>query len=139
MRSRMLESLTTAAEQGISRDFASDVCDPSKPLSPEVVLEARRSELRNGLTDMQRLFLFGKLSDLNDKVRRLQRVIRSTWPRTQNRESGSRASVQRLSGSSAVRRKGNRNDNAQEVKASYSNLTLPLRLHGYSTAMLDVI
>ena len=25
------------------------------------------SELRNGLTDMQRLFLFGKLSGLNDK------------------------------------------------------------------------
>jgi hypothetical protein len=27
----------------------------------------RRSELRNGLTDRQRLFLFGKLSGLNDK------------------------------------------------------------------------
>jgi hypothetical protein len=39
----------------------------SKPLTPEEELEARRSELRNGLTDLQRLFLFGKLSGLNDK------------------------------------------------------------------------
>jgi hypothetical protein len=30
-------------------------------------LDQQRSELRNGLTDMQRLFLFGKLSGLNDK------------------------------------------------------------------------
>ena len=37
------------------------------PLTPEEQLEQRRSELRNGLTDMQRLFLFGKLSGLNDK------------------------------------------------------------------------
>jgi hypothetical protein len=38
-----------------------------RPLSPEEELEARRSELRAGLTDMQRLFLLGKLSGLNDK------------------------------------------------------------------------
>src|SRR6266446_6165614 len=41
--------------------------EPSKPLSPEEELEARRSELRKGLTDRQRLFLFGKLGGLNDK------------------------------------------------------------------------
>src|SRR6266849_5474736 len=65
--SRMLESLRTAVEQRVSREFASDVFQPSKPLTPEEELEARRSELRNGLTDRQRLFLFGKLSGLNDK------------------------------------------------------------------------
>jgi len=38
-----------------------------RPRSPAEELEQRRAELRNGLTDMQRLFLFGKLSGLNDK------------------------------------------------------------------------
>ncbi len=65
--SRLLESLRTTIEQRVSREFASDVFEPAKPLSPEEQLEQRRSELRNGLTDMQRLFLFGKLSGLNDK------------------------------------------------------------------------
>jgi len=63
----MLESLRTAVEQRVSREFASDIFEPSKPLGLEEELEARRSELRNGLTDKQRLFLFGKLSGLNDK------------------------------------------------------------------------
>jgi hypothetical protein len=41
---------------------------PSFELStPEQELEQRRSDLRNGLTNRQRLFLFGKLSGLNDK------------------------------------------------------------------------
>ena len=39
----------------------------TSPHTAEEELEWRRSELRNGLTDMQRLFLFGKLSGLNDK------------------------------------------------------------------------
>jgi len=65
--SRMLESLRTAIEQRVSREFASDIFEPSKLHTPEEELEARRSELRNGLTRMQRLFLFGKLSGLNDK------------------------------------------------------------------------
>jgi hypothetical protein len=38
-----------------------------KPPTLEEQLERRRSELTNGLTDRQRLFLFGKLSGLNDK------------------------------------------------------------------------
>lgn len=67
LRSRLLDSLRTTIEQRVSREFASDIFEPSKPLSPEEELEARRSELRNGLTDMQRLVLFGKLSGLNDK------------------------------------------------------------------------
>jgi hypothetical protein len=65
--SRLLESLRTAVERRVSREFASDVFEPSKPLTPGEELEARRSELRSGLTDRQRLFLFGKLSGLNDK------------------------------------------------------------------------
>jgi hypothetical protein len=67
VRSRMLDSLRTVVEQRMSREFASDIFEPSKPLSPEEELETRRSELRKGLTDRQRLFLFGKLSGLNDK------------------------------------------------------------------------
>jgi hypothetical protein len=65
--SRMLESLRIAVEQQVSCEFASDIFEPMEPLTPEEELEQRRSELRNGLTDMQRLFLFGKLSGLNDK------------------------------------------------------------------------
>ena len=40
--SRMLESLRTAIEQRVSREFASDIFEPSKPLTPEEALEARR-------------------------------------------------------------------------------------------------
>ncbi len=64
--SRLMESLRTAVEQRM-REFASDILEPAEPLTPEEELEQRRSELRNGLTDMQRLFLFGKLGGLNDK------------------------------------------------------------------------
>jgi hypothetical protein len=38
-----------------------------KPIAPDEELEQRRHELKNGLTDMQRLFLLGKLEGLNDK------------------------------------------------------------------------
>src|SRR5713226_4322328 len=62
-----LAALSARVRLDASREFASDIFEPSKPLSSEEELEARRSELRNGLTDMQRLFLFGKLSGLNDK------------------------------------------------------------------------
>jgi len=65
--SRLLETLRTALEQRLLREFESDTFEPSKPLSPDEELEAQRSELRKGLTDRQRLFLFGKLSGLNDK------------------------------------------------------------------------
>jgi hypothetical protein len=49
------------------REFEPDEFVPARPLTPEEQLERRSSELRNGLTDMQRLFLFGKLSGMNDK------------------------------------------------------------------------
>jgi hypothetical protein len=64
---KMLSALSARARLDVSREFASDVFEPSKPLTPEEELEQRRLELRNDLTDMQRLFLFGKLSGLNDK------------------------------------------------------------------------
>jgi hypothetical protein len=67
MRSRMMESILARVDQEISRDFGSDDFEQLKKLTPQEELESRRSELRNGLTDMQRLFLFGKLSGLNDK------------------------------------------------------------------------
>ena len=51
----------------VRSDEREDRLEFEKPLTPEEELEARRLELRNGLTDMQRLFLFGKLSGLNDK------------------------------------------------------------------------
>lgn len=47
--------------------FRSDDFAQFEPSTPESELEKRRSDLRNGLTDKQRLFLFGKLSGLNDK------------------------------------------------------------------------
>jgi hypothetical protein len=64
---KMLAALVARVRLDASREFASDIFELSKPLTPEEELEARRSKLRNGLTDMQRLFLFGKLSGLNDK------------------------------------------------------------------------
>jgi hypothetical protein len=63
----MLAAPSAGVGSDVSREFASDIFEPSMPLSPKEEPEARRSELRNGLTGMQRLFLFGKLSGLDDK------------------------------------------------------------------------
>jgi hypothetical protein len=63
---RLLAALSARVRSDVSREFASDIFEPSMPLGPEEEQEARRSELRNGQTDMQQLFLFGKLSGLND-------------------------------------------------------------------------
>jgi len=65
--SRLLESVRTAIEQRFPTELESDVLPGQSLLSLEEELAQRRSELRNGLTDMQRLFLFGKLSGMNDK------------------------------------------------------------------------
>ena len=65
--SRMIVSLRAAIKQRISQDLRPDDFELPKPPTLEEHLERRRSELRNGLTDRQRLFLFGKLSGLNDK------------------------------------------------------------------------
>ena len=61
--SRMMQSLLATINQRFPLDDPRD----QNVLTPDEELEARRLELRNGLTDMQRLFLFGKLSGLNDK------------------------------------------------------------------------
>src|SRR5215469_995207 len=65
--SMMIVSLRAAIKQRISQDLRPDDFELPKPPTLEEQLERRRSELRNGLTDRQRLFLFGKLSGLNDK------------------------------------------------------------------------
>jgi hypothetical protein len=64
---RPMDSLQTALKQRLVREFGLDNFGFQSPLTLEEKLERRRSELKNGLTDMQRLFLFGKLSGLNDK------------------------------------------------------------------------
>ena len=57
----------TAKEQPRFARFRSDDFERFELPTPEQELEQRRSDLRNGLTNRQRLFLFGKLSGLNDK------------------------------------------------------------------------
>jgi hypothetical protein len=64
---KMLAALVARVRLEVEREFASDISELAEPLTPEEELKARRSELRNGLTDRQRLFLFGKLTGLNDK------------------------------------------------------------------------
>ena len=65
--SRMMQSLLAAVEQRVSRESELDGFPSEAALTPEEAMEQRRSELKNGLTDLQRLFLFGKLGGLNDK------------------------------------------------------------------------
>lgn len=67
MRSRIEYSLLTAKKQPGFDRFGSDDFASFEPPTPEQELEKRRLDLRNGLTDRQRLFLFGKLGGLNDK------------------------------------------------------------------------
>jgi hypothetical protein len=53
--------------QNVRRKFAFSDDVVGKPITPEEELEQRRHKLKNGLTDMQRLFLLGKLEGLDDK------------------------------------------------------------------------
>ncbi len=64
---RLTQSLLTAIEQQFPSEAASDDFRSEFLLSSEEELKQRRAELKNGLTDLQRLFLFGKLRGLNDK------------------------------------------------------------------------
>jgi len=64
---KMLAALSARVRLEVEREFASDISESTEQFTPEEELKARRSELRNSLTDMQRLFLFGKLSGMNDK------------------------------------------------------------------------
>ena len=65
--SRMMQSILATIERRFPPESELDDIVPEGPLTPEEQLEKRRSELKNGLTDLQRLFLFGKLGGLNDK------------------------------------------------------------------------
>jgi hypothetical protein len=67
MTGRIEFPLLAAKKQPVFRGFRSDYFAPFELPTPEQEIEQRRSDLRNGLTNMQRLFLFGKLSGLNDK------------------------------------------------------------------------
>jgi hypothetical protein len=64
---RTLRSLLIAGIRANSNGFGSDSFSSFEPTTLEAELEKRRSDLRSGLTDRQRLFLFGKLGGLNDK------------------------------------------------------------------------
>jgi len=59
------------------REFGLNNLARQSPLTPEEQLVRRKSELRNGLTDMQRLFLFGKLSGMRDEFERLLQACTS--------------------------------------------------------------
>jgi hypothetical protein len=67
MTGRIEFPLLTAKQQPHFARFRSDDFARFELPTPEQELEKRRSDLRNGLTDKQRLFLFGKLIGLNDK------------------------------------------------------------------------
>lgn len=66
-RNKAYAALVARVTSEVEREFSTDDFELPKPLTPEEELEARKSELRKGLTDLQRLFLFGKLGGLNDK------------------------------------------------------------------------
>lgn len=67
MTGRIEPPLRTVKKQpGLDR-LGSDDFSPFELPAPEARLEKQRSDLRNGLTDRQRLFLLGKLGGLNDK------------------------------------------------------------------------
>jgi hypothetical protein len=53
--------------QDVRRKFAFGDDVERTPITPEEEFEKRRYGLKNGLTDLQRLFLLGKLEGLNDK------------------------------------------------------------------------
>jgi hypothetical protein len=65
--SRMMQSLLAVIEERFPPESELDDFPRETHVTPEEQLEKRRSELKNGLTDLQRLFLFGKLGGLNDK------------------------------------------------------------------------
>ena len=64
---RIAMPLLTAAVQPCLDESESDDFPFEDLLTAAEDLERYRSELKRGLTDLQRLFLFGKLSGLNDK------------------------------------------------------------------------
>jgi hypothetical protein len=60
-------SLLTARQQGVFGASRSDESSASEQAEIQVFVEAKRSDLRNGLTRRQRVFILEKLVGLNDK------------------------------------------------------------------------
>jgi hypothetical protein len=67
MTGRIESRLLAAKKQPRFARFRSDDFARFEQPTPEQELKKRRSDLRNGLTDKPRLFLFGKLGGLNNK------------------------------------------------------------------------
>jgi hypothetical protein len=65
--SRMTVSLRTARHQWSFPDLKSDELSGSEQANNTLAIEARRSDLRNGLTRRQRMFILEKLVGRNDK------------------------------------------------------------------------
>ena len=63
---KMFAALAARVRLGVAKE-REDSLEEARRLTSEEELEQRRLELTNGLTVMQRLFLFGKLGGLNDK------------------------------------------------------------------------
>ena len=60
-------TLVTARQQPVFRASKSDESSASEQSQIQVFVEAKRSDLRNGLTRRQRTFVLEKLVGLNDK------------------------------------------------------------------------
>lgn len=98
MTGRIELPLRTAKQYlGFDR-FESDDFAPFELPTPEARLKKRRSDLRNGLTDRQRLFLFGKLGGLNDKDAALAAGYSLSVAENTSNGSGSQGFVRSLSG-----------------------------------------
>jgi len=94
MTGRIETWLLAATKQLNFERFGSDDFALFALPTPESELEKRRSDLRNGLTDKQRLFLFGKLGGLTDKDAALAAGYSVSVAKTQNSESGNHKSLQ---------------------------------------------
>src|SRR5260370_22952366 len=66
-KGRIARPVLTAREQPISQNSESDVLNRSEQRMHQRLLEWKRSDLRNGLTARQRIFILEKLVGLNDK------------------------------------------------------------------------
>jgi hypothetical protein len=66
-KSRIVRSVLTAEEQRLLQDLKSEVVVASEQARQQACVDTKRSELRNGLTRRQRIFVLEKLAGLNDK------------------------------------------------------------------------
>jgi hypothetical protein len=66
-KSRTPPSLVTAMRTARPEDLTSDGVDTSEQATEQPDVDAKRVELRNGLTRRQRIFILEKIVGLNDK------------------------------------------------------------------------